>query len=411
MSATETESASRPSDRPSGWADPIREIRRFFRPSRERWQSFRNRKLADPAFHRSSAKFWLTRPFARRNSRRLFDIVAGFVYSQVLAAGVELNVFQLLARGPRTLGEVAAATGLKPEAAERLLRALDALDLVEIDEADDEIVYGLGQLGAALVANPGIEAMIHHHRDVYHDLSDPVALLKGTAAPTRLSTLWPYAATPGGTPPGGGDVEAYTDLMAASQDFVAEEVLGSYDVSWAKRILDLGGGDGRFLRKLAERHPTAELHLMEVPPVADIARSRIGDTRFGRRIHVHSGDFFDDPYPEGRFDLVTLVRILHDHDDAEAVKLLTRARESLKPGGVVMVAEPMGGNRESGAVADVYFGFYLLAMGRGRPRSPEEIGRLMNAAGLTRVREVETALPVATSIVVGEILRRNVNLT
>ena len=105
------------------------------------------------------------------------------------------------------------------------------------------------------------------------------------------------------------------------------------------------------------------------------------------------------------------MRILHDHDDAEAVKLLTRARESLKPGGVVMVAEPMGGNRESGAVADVYFGFYLLAMGRGRPRSPEEIGRLMNAAGLTRVREVETALPVATSIVVGEILRRNVNLT
>ena len=411
MSTTEIEPASPASKRPSGWADPIREIRRFFRPSREGWKSFRNRKLADRAFHRSSAKFWLTRPFARRSSRRLFDLVAGFVYSQVLAAAVELNVFQHLSRSPRALADIAAATGLKPEAAERLLRALAALDLVEIDDSEDEIAYGLGPLGAALVANPGIEAMIRHHRDVYQDLSDPVALLKGTAAPTRLSKLWPYAAAPGGTPPEDADVAAYTDLMAASQDFVAEEVLGSYDVSWARRILDLGGGDGRFLRKVAEHHPEAELHLMDLPAVAEIAAKRIRDTRFGRRIHVHSGDFFNDPYPEGRFDLITLVRILHDHDDAEAVKLLTRARESLEPGGVVMVAEPMAGVGDSAPVADVYFGFYLLAMGRGRPRPPDEIGRLMNAAGLTRAREVPTALPLATSIVVAEIPRRNVIFT
>ncbi|WAP67439.1 methyltransferase family protein [Jiella pelagia] len=258
MSATESQSASRPSERPSGWADPIREIRRFFRPSRESWQSFRNRKLGDQDFHRSSARFWLTRPFARKSSRKLFDLVAGFVYSQVLAAGVELNVFQHLSRGPRTLAEVAAATGLKPEAAERLLRALAAVDLVEIDDSDDEIVYGLGQLGAALVANPGAEAMIRHHKDFYRDLADPVALLKGEQSETRLSKLWPYAAAPGGTPPEDADVAAYTDLMAASQDFVAEEVLGSYDLSWARRILDLGGGDGRFLRKVAEHHPAAE---------------------------------------------------------------------------------------------------------------------------------------------------------
>lgn len=411
MSATESQPASRPSDRPSGWADPIREIRRFFQPSRASWQSFRNSKLQDRAFHRSSARFWLTRPFARRSSRRLFDLVAGFVYSQVLAAGVELGIFHHLSRGPRTLADVAAATGLKPEAAERLLRALDAIDLVEIDDSADETVYGLGALGAALVANPGVDAMIRHHKDFYQDISDPVALLKGEAGETRLSKLWPYAAAPAGTPPDDAAVEAYTDLMAASQDFVAEEILGSYDFSWAKRVLDLGGGDGRFLRKVAEHHASAELHLLELPAVAEIARARTGETRFGRRIHVHSGDFFEGPYPDGRFDLITLVRILHDHDDAEAVRLLAKARESLKPGGVVMVAEPMAGNGDSAAVADVYFGFYLLAMGRGRPRTPGEIGQLMNAAGLTRAREVSTALPLATSIVVAEIPRRNVIFT
>ena len=411
MSATESQPAQPLSERPSGWADPIREIRRFFRPSRDRWRDYRNAKLGDPAFQRSASRNWLTRRFARRSSRRLFDLVAGFVYSQALAAGVELALFRHLSRGPRTLAELAASTGLTLAATERLLRALDAIDLVEIDDSDDETVYALGPLGAALVANPGAEAMIRHHRDVYHDLADPVALLKGERKDTRLARLWPYAASPGGLPPQDADVEAYTDLMAASQDMVAEEVLGSYDISWSKRMLDLGGGDGRFLRKVAERHPKVELHLMELPAVAEIARKRIGDSRFGRRIHVHSGDFFTDPYPDGGFDLVTLVRILHDHDDAEAIRLLTRAREALRPGGVVMVAEPMAGSGDSAVIADAYFGFYLLAMGRGRPRTRGEVERLMTAAGLTRVRNVPTALPVAASIVLGEIPRRNVRFT
>ena len=321
------------------------------------------------------------------------------------------NLFDHLSRGPRTLAEVAAATTLSQSSAERLLRALDAVDLVEIDDSGDEIVYALGPLGAALVANPGALAMIRHHKDVYHDLSDPVALLKGEHKDTRLAKLWPYAAEPGGTPPEGADVKAYTDLMAASQDLVAEEVLASYDVSWAKRMLDLGGGDGRFLRKVAERHADIDLHLMELPAVATLARTRIGDTRFGRRIHVHEGNFFDDAYPEGDFDIVTLVRILHDHDDGEALRLLTRAREALRPGGIVLVAEPMAGTDDSAPIADAYFGFYLLAMGRGRPRTPGEIGQLMKAAGLSRVHEVSTALPVAARIMIGEIPRRNVSFT
>ncbi|MBO0661747.1 acetylserotonin O-methyltransferase [Jiella sp. MQZ9-1] len=388
----------------------MRAIRRFFRPSRDWWRDVRNRKLADPDFQRSAANFALTRPFARRSSRRLFDLVAGFVYSQALTAAVELELFTVLSRGPRTLPEVAVAAGLTQDACERLLRALQSIDLVEIDDSGEETTYALAALGAALVANPGATAMIRHHKDLYQDLSDPVALLRGRHSETRLAKLWPYAAEAKGQPPADANVAAYTDLMAASQDLVADEILSAYDLSWAKRMLDLGGGDGRFLRKVAAAHPDIELHLFDLPPVAAIARERIGDTRFGRRIIVHEGDFFTDLYPD-RFDLISLVRIIHDHEDAEAVRLLTRARDALTPGGVVVVAEPMAGSADSAAVADAYFGFYLMAMGRGRPRRPSEIAGLMNAAGLQRVHRIPTALPIATSIMIGEIPRRNVRFT
>ena len=64
---------------------------------RERLGDFRNRKVADPAFRRWASRFPLTRSVARRQARALFDLTAGFVYSQVLAACVRVDLFEMLA--------------------------------------------------------------------------------------------------------------------------------------------------------------------------------------------------------------------------------------------------------------------------------------------------------------------------
>jgi demethylspheroidene O-methyltransferase len=42
--------------------------------------------VSRPSFRAWAARFWLTRPIARRRARALFDVCAGFVYSQVLFA-------------------------------------------------------------------------------------------------------------------------------------------------------------------------------------------------------------------------------------------------------------------------------------------------------------------------------------
>lgn len=397
---------------PSGWADPMREVRRILHPLRRRWTGYRNSNLKSREFQSRAAKFALTRPFAQRDSRRLFDLVAGFVYSQVLAAGVELHLFDHLSDRPLTLGEIATRIGLEPVAALRLLRASASLDLVEIEEGFDdpddaakpaENRYGLGPLGAAVVANPGIAAMVRHHDAFYEDMKDPVALLRGEGGATKLSKLWPYA----GGKTADADPEAtkrYSELMAASQEMVAREIVNSYDLTWARHIIDIGGGSGRFLATIAEVVPDAELTLFDLPNVAPLARESLAKSRNGRRVDVVAGDFLTDDLPIG-YDLATMVRILHDHDDDTVVVLLARIRKGLRPGGVVMVAEPMAGEWHSRPVADAYFGFYLLAMGSGRPRSADEIGRLMNAAGLQRAREVKTTLPVITRIMLAEVPR------
>ncbi len=69
---------------------------------RDRLLAWRHRLIASPRFQRFAAAFPLTRPTAHRNARALFDLCAGFVYAQVLAACLRLDLFRILADGPMT---------------------------------------------------------------------------------------------------------------------------------------------------------------------------------------------------------------------------------------------------------------------------------------------------------------------
>jgi demethylspheroidene O-methyltransferase len=60
----------------------------------------RNRLLAAPAFQKFALSFPLFRPVSRQRSRQLFDLLAGFAYSQVLYATVKLGLIEMLAERP-----------------------------------------------------------------------------------------------------------------------------------------------------------------------------------------------------------------------------------------------------------------------------------------------------------------------
>ena len=81
----------------------------------ERIRQAAERLLSSPRFHRWAAAFPLTRHKARREARALFDLCAGFVYSQVLQACVRLRVFEALAAGPLVTHDLAARIGLDAE--------------------------------------------------------------------------------------------------------------------------------------------------------------------------------------------------------------------------------------------------------------------------------------------------------
>jgi demethylspheroidene O-methyltransferase len=361
---------------------------------RERWLAWRGRMLANPNFRRFSSAFWLTRPIARRRTRELFDICAGFVYSQILFACVRLKLFDVLAGGPQSTAEIARRVTLPYDNAVRLLRAAASLQLVESCGEDR---YALGVLGAAMLGNPGVAAMVEHHAMLYADLVDPVALLRDDKLSTALGDYWAYARTSAPDTLAADQTADYSALMSASQSFIAHEVLDAYPLHQHTRLLDVGGGEGAFLRAAAQRAPNLKLMLFDLPAVAPRAQAKFDAAGLGARATAIGGSFLTDSLPRGA-DIISLVRVLHDHDDSSVRKILAACRAALQPGGTLLIAEPMAGTPGAEASGDGYFGFYLLAMGSGRPRNPYEITSLLGEFGFGNIRFRPTNTPVLTRV-------------
>jgi demethylspheroidene O-methyltransferase len=100
--------------------------------------------------------------------------------------------------------------------------------------------------------------------------------------------------------------------------------------------------------------------------------------------------------------VISLIRVVHDHDDDSVMTLLRAVRAALAPGGTLLLAEPMSGGATA-PIADAYFGFYLLAMGSGRARSPETLAALLQRAGFASCRLVRTAAPMLTRLIVARV--------
>lgn len=353
----------------------------------------RNRLLASPRFQAWALRSVLTRPLARRHSARLFDLCAGFVYSQILWTCVRLGLLEVLAAAPRSLAQLSAQLELAPQRAARLLAAAGALRLVTPQGSER---FVLGPLGAMLLGTPGLRAMIEHHSLLYADLADPVALLRTSRSPTRLAGYWAYAST---DVPGALAEDAtrdYTALMSASQPLIAQNVLAAYSLSRHRHLLDVGGGDGAFAAAAATAAPDLQVSLIDLPPVAARANARFARLGLAQRVRACGGDFHADPLPQGA-DIVSLVRVLHDHDDDAVLSLLRGVRAALPRDGRVLIAEPLAGDSK---VADAYFSMYLLAMGHGRVRTQRELGQLLAACGFAMIAAPATALPALVRVLI-----------
>ncbi len=358
----------------------------------ERW-------MADPVVYRWAISNPLTRWVARRRTQQLYDLMGGFVHTQVLISCVRLNVFALLRASPMTVKDLAHRVEVPAASLQRLVLSAIALGLLE-HRSQGRV--GLGPLGLPVATHEGVRAMVEHNHLLYLDLQDPVAFLRD-AWRGDMAGYWPYAhgkESAAEVPQAQDAFSRYSALMDASQNFVVGEILSTYNFSDHQCVLDVGAGKGRFISQLAQQERHLKIQLFDLAPVLQLAQVGLKAQGLLSRASLHPGSFLSDPLPKGA-DLITLVRVAHDHSDAVVLQILRKAFEALPLGGTLLIAEPMAQEPGQPPLADAYFHYYLLAMGSGRLRTPTELMNLMAQSGLSHLELLPNAMPIHARVLIG----------
>ena len=182
--------------------------------------------------------------------------------------------------------------------------------------------YGLGSLGAALMGNPGVVAMIEHHAMLYSDLGIRSRCCAAKPKRAQLASYWPYARSARPAALGHDAIAPYTALMSASQPMIAQQVLStpilSADIAACSTSAAAMAPSSP---RSAAQAPKLRCVLFDLPAVADQASERFRREGLSSRAVAIGGSFLADRLPEGA-DIVSLVRVIHDHDDADVMTLL-----------------------------------------------------------------------------------------
>jgi len=354
-----------------------------------RFLLWRNRLLRNPTFQKWAARLPISQSIARRRATDLHHILAGFVYSQTLSASYKLGLLECLKDQIATLDEIAEHCDLERQAALTLVNAATSIDLLQ--KASDTH-WTLGELGASIHGNPGVQSMLRHHDLLYQDMSDPAQLLRHREQ-ASLRGYWPYVDGDHTDP---AAAARYSELMADSQHLIANHILDAINLTGKTRLLDVGGGTGTFARLAAKRFPTSRTAIFDLPQViASIS------PKHSHQLQSYAGDMFKNALPNN-FNVISLIRILHDHDDTLVEELLSRCFDALPNGGQLIIAEPMAGTRKAESIGHTYFGFYLWAMGSGRPRTKSEITSMLGRAGFCGINEKKTHIPALVRVIVAK---------
>lgn len=302
-----------------------------------------------------------------RPSAALRRLINGFQVTQAIHVATVLGLADLLAGGPRSSDDLAAATKTHPDALYRLLRALASIGVFR---EEDGRQFALTDLGAGLRSDApdslaGWAAFVGepYYWQAWGALLHSVRTGENAFRHVHGTDAWTFRAR---------DPERsarFDRAMTALARQVAVAVLAAYDFGRFATIVDVGGGNGTFLAAILTQHPTTRGVLFDQSHVVAGAGSILTAAGVAERCEVVGGSFFE-AVPDGG-DAYVLKAILHDWEDEACVRILQTCRRAMANGAALLVVEQELGppNAEP---ASKFMDLNMLVAPGGRERTSEE---------------------------------------
>ena len=321
----------------------------------------------------------------------VIDLIQAFRRSKTMFTAASLGVFDLLHEAPAGAADVAARLATNADATERLLDACAALGLLSkrdgvyqnhpvastyLRAASPHTLYGYVRY-----SDEALYPMWNHLADAVREGTHRWGQTFGLEGPIFSAFF--------------RTEEAMRDFLRGMHGFgllTSPQVVAAFDLSRFRRMVDLGGATGHLVIAACERYPGLRGAVFDLPQVTAMAREEVARSSAGDRIEVLAGDFFEDELPPA--DLYAVGRILHDWNESQIVRLLTRIFDRLPPGGGLLVAEQLLAEDGVGPIPANMQSLGMLICTEGNERSLSEYTRILHRAGFTQTEGRRTGVPL-----------------
>jgi hypothetical protein len=317
----------------------------------------------------------------------LFQMATAYWLSQAIYVAAKLGVADLLEAGQQSCAVLATATGSDAPSLYRMLRALSSVGIFSRLENDS---FALSRLAEPLRSDvPGsLKALVITMGEIHYQACGELlhSVRTGSTAFNHVfgTSLFDYLQQ------NADAADAFNRGMTDVSSLLAHAVLLAYDFSGVSSLVDVGGGEGRLLRRILELNPGVTGIVFDLPKTVESANRVRTDTDNDRCSYI-AGNFFES-VPDGA-DAYLLCGVLHDWDDDCAITVLGNCRRAAtKKNGRVLIVDTIVPDTNSASFSKL-LDLNMMVMTGGRERTKAEWCALLDAADYRLTRIIPTMAP------------------
>jgi len=313
------------------------------------------------------------------------SLMRGFMESRAILSAIELDLFTAVGGGA-SAEQAAAKAGTHPRATESLLNALVAVRVLKKEEglfSNTPMADRYLREGAPEDSRTALMHVVHLWPR-WSTLTDCVK--KGTSVSLEK-------------PRTEKQTQSFIAAMHKNASFRARHVVGVLDLKGVTKVLDLGGGSGAYAMEFARKSPEIEATVFDLPAVIPLAQSYIAEAGLQDKVKTIVGNMMEDDLGTGH-DLVLISAICHMWSPEENVRLFERIRDSLAPGGRVVIQDFVMDDDKTAPRFGALFALNMLVNTRGGGSySGAEYVEWLGRAGFENAGVMK--LPGPTDLVIG----------
>ncbi|MHB8612036.1 MAG: methyltransferase [Candidatus Dormibacteraceae bacterium] len=327
---------------------------------------------------------------------RLLGLIGGYRVTQLIRTAALLKICDHLAHGPREAADVAAMVHADPHLLRRLMRALVGVGV--LDEGEDgrfsntEIGEHLRSDLPGTLAAPAISLTEDHAWQAWARLHQGIVDGAVPYLIANAATFWDLQAA---KPEAAARFNAH---MAAQTEAFASQLVNAFDFSQCRTVVDVGGGKGALMSGILSANPGVSGVVFDLEQGLAGAQEYLQRRGVADRCTTVAGDFFKSVVPGG--DCYMLRLILHDWDDADAMRILESVRRAMTPGSQLLVIDhvlPARADASPESRVALNMDIHMFVLFGSRERTEADLRQMLAAAGF-EVERVAPTMPTRTVV-------------